>query len=227
MFVCSHQSVLLPWIGFWHKVKQCHVVIINSGSDFCRQDYEHRVKMKGAWLTLPLDKENCGKEISSIHIQHRSLRIIAARIRNELVVKRNKYTHRLRKILWYLEHTTETNVAEINRALLLLVAEELNIKTKFIFIDEIPQGGCKTSKLWNRMEPYLPPEAEYIAGGGAEAYLDPSLFPRPLYLQQVNSVSAIDCTILELMVKHEDPFTVVQDVFTYVPFFKSQGGSNV
>lgn len=213
MFVSSHQSVFLPWAGFWHKAHHSDKVIINSGSDFCRQDYEHRVKVNDAWLTLEIDREQSGKEISSIILKPGTAKAASERIARELYVKKNKYRHRLNGVLTTLEGFPTAPLSFLNSVLIAELCNQLQIQSEFIFIDEVPQGDCKTTKLYNRMAPHMEDGDTYICGFGALAYIEPQKFKHKIVMQ--TPLGGADTnSILKLLASVESPLEVLDQWFT-------------
>jgi len=203
--VASHQSVFLPWAGFWHKVASSDVVVIANDTDFSRRDYEHRVTIAGAWATLPLRKE--GREISSQVVL--SDGGIADRIERELMVKRFKYRDRLAPIVEDLRTITreEVKLSELNWLLLHSIARVLGLETVFLRDDMKTLGPTKTQRLMTRLSRHITQDYTYLAGFGAKAYLDCD-FKQPILYQHVADGVSTD-SVLQLIAEEEDPLAKI------------------
>jgi hypothetical protein len=59
--VCVHQPDFLPWLGFFHRLKNCDVFVVLDNVQFIRRGWQHRDKIKTArgpqWLTVPVKKK--------------------------------------------------------------------------------------------------------------------------------------------------------------------------
>ncbi|MEG1728723.1 MAG: WbqC family protein [Bacteroidaceae bacterium] len=214
MHLSSHQSVFLPWAGFWHKAHSSDVMVINSGSDFCRQDYEHRVKINDAWLTLEIDRAASGKSIGETHLKQGTVKKAADRIERELYLRKNPFKERLGGILGLMRNYDEPTLKHLNELLILELSVQLLIPTTFLFIHEVPAGETKTEKLGNRVHRYMREDDIYICGSGASDYLDFGAFGYPVQMQTTNAKNIDTNSILSLMVKQEDPMTTVNGWFT-------------
>ncbi|MEG1728153.1 MAG: WbqC family protein [Bacteroidaceae bacterium] len=216
MKLSSHQSVFLPWSGFWHKAATSDLMVINSGSDFSRQDCEHRVKINNSWLTLELDRQASGKKISDIVLQQGTLTAAADRIERELCIKKNRYRDRLEPILLLLRNSEGNSLEWVNSSLVLEVAATLHIATSFVFINEVPHGTSKTDKLYNRVGRFMRSDDTYISGAGAAAYIDHIKFPNAVEMQFIDASLAEPNSMIELIAKHKDPMDYISSWFTYL-----------
>lgn len=65
MIAAGHQPNYLPWLGFFDKMAQCDVFIIEDNVQFERQGYQNRSRIKTVkgpmWLTVPV--EHVGKSL--------------------------------------------------------------------------------------------------------------------------------------------------------------------
>jgi hypothetical protein len=72
MIVAGHQPNYLPWLGFFDKMVQCDVFIIEDNVQFERQGFTNRTKIKTfqgvRWLTVPVKHSGNSLPINEITI---------------------------------------------------------------------------------------------------------------------------------------------------------------
>ena len=60
MIVTIHQPNYLPYLGFFDKMEKADIFVIHDDSQFSRQDFHHRNRIRirsgGTWLTVPVQK---------------------------------------------------------------------------------------------------------------------------------------------------------------------------
>ncbi len=61
MIVTVHQPEHLPWLGFFHKLSQADVMVLLDTTQFAKDDFQNRNRIKAAqgpvWLTVPVYKK--------------------------------------------------------------------------------------------------------------------------------------------------------------------------
>ena len=66
MIASGHQPNYLPWLGFFDKMAQCDVFVVEDNVQFERQGFQNRNRIKTvngpAWLTVPV--EHVGESLS-------------------------------------------------------------------------------------------------------------------------------------------------------------------
>jgi hypothetical protein len=211
--VASHQSVFLPWIGFWNKVASADVCVISNATDFSRRDFEHRVKIQNAWVTLPF--QQTGPRLADIIIT--SDGGICQRIEKSLMVKRFKFHHRLEGVVNLLHVLTQEPVplVYLNKVLMYQLATLLGITTPLVFDEEPTAGPSKTQRLQTRLERNVGTDFRYLAGIGAKAYMD-SDFQYPVHYQHLTQGLSTD-SILQLIAEHEHPLSQVLGAAEWKP----------
>jgi len=72
MIVAGHQPNYLPWLGFFDKMRQCDVFIIEDIVQFEYQEFQNRNRIKTPngvkWLTVPVKKGRRYPQISEVEI---------------------------------------------------------------------------------------------------------------------------------------------------------------
>jgi hypothetical protein len=76
LIVSGHQPNYLPWLGFFDKMRDSDVFIIEDAIQFERQGFTNRNKIKTVdgvrWLTVPVRHENAPLKISQVQIANDS-----------------------------------------------------------------------------------------------------------------------------------------------------------
>jgi hypothetical protein len=61
MIVTVHQPEHLPWLGFFHKISQADVMVLLDTTQFAKDDFQNRNRIKTrrgpVWLTVPVYKK--------------------------------------------------------------------------------------------------------------------------------------------------------------------------
>lgn len=73
MIVTIHQPEHLPWLGFFDKMRQADVFVLLDTTQFCKDDFQNRNKIKTRngpkWLTVPVFKSGTSSQsISDVRI---------------------------------------------------------------------------------------------------------------------------------------------------------------
>lgn len=183
MNVAIHQPNYLPYLGFFDKMIQADVFVIYDDAQFNKEDFQHRNKIRifqgWKWLTVPVDKKNISiKEIT---------------IKNEVMKK---------GIKWYESHFKDIDVnyietphyaiykndleaiymkkyeklIDLNMALINLLINAFNIKTKLIYASEFNHKSNSTQRLVDIVESLG--GDTYLSGAMGRNYLDLSVFER-------------------------------------------------
>jgi hypothetical protein len=76
MIVAGHQPNYLPWLGFFDKMAQCDVFIIEDDVQFEWQGFQNRTRIKTfegvKWLTVPVKHETMSLPINEVLIANDS-----------------------------------------------------------------------------------------------------------------------------------------------------------
>lgn len=205
----SHQPNLLPWAGFWHRVLRSDMHVVSSGVDFCPRDYQHRVKLHGSFITLPVST----KKGPIKAVEHGSLEPLIQRIERELMVRRYPFHSRLVPMLGILSrHKDGGSLTDLCLQAYLEIGRLLGYQGSFVVSDQV-EGESKSVRLRNRLES-LVPDFDYLAGKGTASYLDQS-FGHDVWVQHPVGPVA-DETVLQLIASDPDPRERILSQFEFV-----------
>src|SRR4051794_37964554 len=69
MLVTIHQPEHLPWLGFFDKMRQADVFVLLDTTQFAKDDFQNRNRIKTAkgpaWLTVPVFKKSLSHQLIS------------------------------------------------------------------------------------------------------------------------------------------------------------------
>lgn len=215
MNVCSHQPSLLPYIGFWNKIAQCKKYIALCGVNYSHHDFQNRVKLLGAWLTLPLDHKTKNGPIDGVRIlDHRYLREAATRIDRSLRIRRFKDHGRLVPIIEYLNTTNCLDLCYVNLNLTSIVMNILDIHCEVV-VDEM-RPNEELSKTENLVGHVLRWEKDpvYFSGPGTMRYLITEIVPFPIKVQKLKEGLSSE-SILQLIAEEPDPLDYIMSAATW------------
>jgi hypothetical protein len=173
------QSSYVPWKGYFDLMRSVDEFILYDDVQYTRRDWRNRNRFKSPagirWLTIP------------VQVKGRYLQRI-----DETIVSNDDWAGRHWSTLcsWYgkapfferyrhiLEHVylgmNERHLSLINRRLLVVLRDLLDIATPLTWSSDYRASGSKTERLLSLCE--AAEATHYLSGPAARAYLDESLF---------------------------------------------------
>ncbi len=173
---CSiHQPQYLPWLGYFDKMARSDVFVLLDNVQFKKNEWQNRNRIRTAndpgwqWLTVPVLHDH-GQAIHEVTFnpsvdwrrQHRT----ALESSYSRAPYFKEYWPRLRG----LYETEHASLSDLNVAGVRVLAEMLGIKTKIVLASALPVTSEKTRRLIDICRAVG--ADTYIAGAGAEAYMD-------------------------------------------------------
>lgn len=180
MNVVISQSMYFPWIGLLEQIKLADYFVHYDDVQFSKGSFVNRVQIKTPkgmqWLTVPLSDYHFGQKINEIQIKpendwrehHLDL------LKNSFV--ESPFASDALQLAEEVLSSDYSNLAEIARASLLALAKyfDLDIKTRFIDVDELDIKGSNTDRVLSVVKNLK--GTRYITGHGAAQYLDHQSF---------------------------------------------------
>ena len=214
MIIAIHQPNYLPYLGFFDKMKKSDIFVIHDDSQFSRQDFHHRNRIRTdqgwQWLTVPVNKKEI--PINEIKIKNEFGRggkpdwsyAHFMVIRNNYVKTPYYKTHEdwLRKIY---EGGYE-KLMDLNMTLIRFLIKTFDIDIKIVYSSNFGFKSRSTQKIIDTVEKLG--GDTYLSGSGGKNYMDISLlkksgiklefqdFKHPVYRQRYKgfepNMAAID-----------------------------------
>ena len=171
MIVAIHQPNYLPWIGYFDKMDRCDKFVLLDDVKHSKSSITHRNKLlnsgKDEYLTVSLkNKESQINELiidNSNDILYKHWRIIKQNY------SKSKHWTYISSELEYIYSKKWDKLVDLNIALIKLIKEKLDIKTKLIKSSELDLPNSFGSK--RNLDICLKLSADtYLSGNGAKKY---------------------------------------------------------
>jgi hypothetical protein len=212
MIVSAHQPNHLPYMGFFDKMIQSDLFIIQDNFQFERHDFQNRNRIKTSsgvqWLTVPVEHATREALINDIKIAKLIGKPWSVRHWNSL---KNSY---LKTLYWkdysgFFQGTYQqewTKLVDLNMHFIGLLMKLFKIETPLVMSSSLKAAGQKTERLLAQCKEVG--ASVYLSGIGGLNYLDVQRmegegikvvfqdFQHPVYAQPygdfVPNLSAVD-----------------------------------
>jgi hypothetical protein len=178
VIVAIHQPNFLPWLGYFHKMKNSEIFVFLDNVQFTKNSFQNRVKIKtsqgAAWLTVPV-LHSFGQSTNEVRINKRENWREKHLKTFKLNYKKSGYFDPVFELLRsiYLRTEWET-MAEFNIALIRRICEYLEITTTFVSASSLDLRGAKTELLIEIVRKVN--GDTYLSGKGGAGYQDEERF---------------------------------------------------
>jgi hypothetical protein len=180
LIVAGHQPNYLPWLGFFDKIRQCDVFIIEDNVQYEQQGFTNRNKIKTEqgqrWLTVPI--EHVGKRIPINEVRISSTAEPRWAERHWLTLKFNY----CRAPFWnqycdFFEETYKqkwTKLIDLNIHLIKGIMVFLKIDKPLVMASTLGVEGKKGESVIAKTKALG--GTTQLSGQGAKEYLNPNRF---------------------------------------------------
>lgn len=203
MIVAAHQPNLMPWLGYFDKMRKADLFISVDHVQMGRRSFQNRTRVKtGAgtrWLTVPVVQKSRGERIIDKRVDNsRDGRFRWGRkqfLTLKYAYQAAPHFHAYEPALQRIFDSHWERLAPLNEALIELCRDALEIRTPMVRSSRLKVAGAKSEMVLNLCKE-VGAEA-YLSGGGASRdYLDVAAFERagirvlwqdfrhPVYAQQ-------------------------------------------
>ncbi|QWS69836.1 hypothetical protein [Vibrio phage vB_VpS_PG28] len=233
MRVATHQPTFLPWVGYYHKIMSSDLFVVMDKSQYVDRNYMNRVKLNGAWLTLPLRKASQKARICDrypVAGWNSTSGKIYRSIMQYAQSSKCLYPHRVHLIAKHLASLPETlSLAEINMAMddyILQVIYQIKRKNLLVMPNRVRmpskvEGETPTARLIDLIEKSLPypTTIDNLIGSAAcnQYYRFEELPPwvDRTYVQVPANAHVITESILRVLGEIEDPYEYILDAMEW------------
>lgn len=180
MIISAHQPNYLPWAGYFYKMARCDVFVFLDSVQYSRTSYTARCSIKqsdgrASWLSVPvLKKGRYFQNVNEVIIDSQKPWQSEHLKTMESCYSRAPY---FKEYIWLLDLVCRQkweNLSQLNRTVIMRLAEHLGIKAKLIKLSELDIGGKSTEMLVSLCRTLK--ADEYLSGSGGENYLDREQF---------------------------------------------------
>ena len=179
MKIAIHQANYFPYPGFFHKINQADVFVIQDGVKFVNRTTNRNKIISSSgytWINVPIKKG------------HKSLPIMDVKINNETQwgkinlkkicagYNKAKFFHLYKDYFENLYKKEWNNIFDLNFEMIKQVLRWLDIKVEIVIESELRVSGQPTERLVKICKKL---DADtYISGIGGKRYLDEKLFEK-------------------------------------------------
>ncbi|MBI3725901.1 WbqC family protein [bacterium] len=183
MILSAHQSLFLPWLGFFDKIRRADVFVLVDHVQFERQDFQNRNRIKTRdgvqWLVVPVRRGSQRERIFEKEIDNkRDGRTtwgerIAGTIRH--AYRRAPFFDRYMPFLEHALTRPWERLLPLNEHLLAFFLRELEIATPILASSSLPGiDGARTRMILSLCR-VLDASVYFSGSGGSRDYLDVAL----------------------------------------------------
>ena len=195
MKIAIHQANYFPYPGFFHKINQADVFVIQDDIKFVNKTTNRNKIISSSgytWINVPIKKG------------HQSLPIMDVKINNEIPWKKinfkkvcagynkAKFFHLYKDFFENLYKKEWNNIFDLNFETIKQVFVWLNIKTKIVIESELDVSGPSTERLVKVCKKLG--ADTYISGIGGKKYLDEKLFEKNKIILKYQNYNPIKYT---------------------------------
>jgi hypothetical protein len=180
MIVAAHQPNYLPWAGYFYKMARCDIFVFLDSVQYSRTSYTARCSIKlsdgrANWLSVPVRKKGrYFQNVNEVAIDNQKPWQTEHLKTLESCYSRTPHFKEYSWLLDLVYRQKWENLSQLNRAVIIKLAEHLGIKTKFANLSEFDIDGKSTEMLVSLCRTLK--ADEYLSGSGGESYLDKEQF---------------------------------------------------
>jgi len=194
MKIAIHQANYFPYPGFFHKINQADIFVIQDDVKFSKITNRNKIisSSGSTWINVPIEKG------------HQSLPIMDVKINNETSWRKitykkicagynkAKFFHLYKDYFENLYKKEWEDIFELNFETIKHVLDWLDIKVKIIVESELDISGQSTERLVNVCKKLG--ADTYISGIGGKKYLDEKLFEKNKIILKYQNYNPIKYT---------------------------------
>ncbi len=179
MICAIHQPQYLPWLGYFDKMSRADVFVLLDNVQFKKNEWQNRNRIRTSndegwqWLTVPVCHE-FGQNINEVKIKP----TVDWRSQHQRAFEANYARAPYFKSFWpeirSLYEKEWLILGDLNIASVQLLARLLGIKTRIVIASDLSVSAVRTQRLIDICRAV--DCGTYLAGAGAEDYMDFDLF---------------------------------------------------
>ncbi|MEQ6123899.1 WbqC family protein [Pseudotenacibaculum sp. MALMAid0570] len=177
MTVSILQSNYIPWKGYFDLIARSDVFVIYDEVQYTKNDWRNRNKIKTSngpqWLTIPVKQSSLDQKIYETEVLKTNW---YKKHINALQTNYGKapYFKEFMETLKPIYERGETNLSTINKHLIEVICEILNIDTEIIDSRDLNLQGGRQERLEDACRKLK--ADRYLSGNAAKSYLDEQRF---------------------------------------------------
>jgi hypothetical protein len=207
MIVACHQPDLLPYSGFWYKMAKADIFDLKVFDQFQDRGYQRRVRMRGAWASVPIVDRRWRSSILDVRIDpERARQTLTDNIVGRYAGSRHWDRHGP-TILEMVAAIHTDRLWQLNLALIIGVRDLLGITTPISISSPLVERGSEG--LMSMLGNYE--TTTYLSGTGGRAYMGDCKTFSDAGIEVVFSRHrpVTGDSILSVLMDHDDPMQIV------------------
>lgn len=180
MITTIHQPEHLPWLGFFDKMRQADLFVLLDNTQFAKDDFQNRNRIKTAngplWLTVPVYKKKRSiQRILDVEICNDRNWRTRCWSQIEQSYKKAPHFDAQHGFLKELYDTEWEKLADLNSAIIRHMADALGIETRIVTASELGVEETGATEV-NHAICAAVGASVYISGKMGREYLDETPF---------------------------------------------------
>ncbi len=211
MIVSIHQANYLPYPGFFHKLINSDIFVIQDDIQPSKDTNRNKIMASTGptWLTVPIQKNEITIPIKELKINNEIKWSKLHWKKISAVYNKSDYFYLYKEYLENIFNHEWKNIFDLNYELIKQVNKWLEIDIKIIRESELSPKGISTERLVNVCKKL--DATTYLSGIGGKNYLDETLFVEnnitlkyqnysPMNYKQIHSLKFIpNLSILDML----------------------------
>ncbi len=211
MIVSIHQANYLPYPGFFHKLINSDIFVIQDDIQPSKETNRNKIMASTGptWLTVPIQKNEITIPIKELKINNEIKWSKLHWKKISAVYNKSDYFYLYKEYLENIFNHEWKNIFDLNYELIKQVNKWLEIDIKIIRESELSPKGISTERLVNVCKKL--DATTYLSGIGGKNYLDETLFVKnnitlkyqnylPINYKQIHSSQFIsNLSILDML----------------------------
>jgi WbqC-like protein family len=167
------QPTYLPWVGYFNLISQVDIFVFLDDVQFERRSWQsrNRILLDGQehWLTVPVHSERQTQRLDTIQIDFTQKWQRKHVLGLEQAYRKAPYFKEIAMVLECLQQANGMTLANSNIQIIQVIAQALNLNTKFITASALNLPDSRSRHLLNLCEALSC--QEYLSPLGSQAYL--------------------------------------------------------
>ena len=209
MIVSIHQANYLPYPGFFHKLINSDIFVIQDDIQPSKDTNRNKIMAStgSTWLTVPIQKNEIPTPINELKINNEIKWSKLHWKKISAAYNKSKYFYLYKEYLENIFNRKWENIFDLNYELIKQVNKWLEIDIKIIRESELSPKGTSTERLVDVCKKL--DATTYLSGIGGKNYLDETLFVNitlkyqnysPMNYKQIHSLQFIsNLSILDML----------------------------
>lgn len=176
--IVIHQPDFMPYLGFFHRLFSCDVLVLLDHVQLLKRGWHHRDKIKGPqgelWLTVPIERKSNVQKINEAKIDYCQNWINKHLKRIRGCYQKASYFPEVYASIEEIYNYQHELLVQLNRSLLNFFIKYFKLNVEILLSSEMNLTTQKNKLLVDIVKKV--DGTIYLTGSGSKDYLQPSCF---------------------------------------------------